>query len=75
MTPAFDKEENETAPDRERLEPCAFPKKKFFRVDEAVVEVAMKYGAAIFVPDSMPPAKVEVAEVVAMMAPTERLPF
>ena len=32
------------------------------KVEVAVVEVALKYGAAIFDHDSIPPAKVEVAE-------------
>ena len=39
---------------------------------EVAVEVAIKYGAAIFVPDSIPPEKVEVADVVDMREPTER---
>ena len=33
-------------------------KRKFWRVEEAVVEVALKYGAPILVPDSMPPENV-----------------
>jgi hypothetical protein len=36
------------------------------KVEVAVVEVALKYGAAILVPDSIPPEKVEVALEVAV---------
>ena len=40
-------------------------------VEEAVVDVAMKYGAAIFVPDSIPPLKVVVPPFVNLLRPLQ----
>ena len=45
------------------------------KVEVAVVEVALKYGAPILVPDSMPPENVEVAVVVAVKEPMTKFPF
>ena len=60
MTPAFEREPKATAPESDRLEPWPAVKKKFCKVEEAEVEVALKYGAPIDLQASRPPAKVEV---------------
>jgi len=61
MTPALVSEEKEAAPLNESDVPWPAVKKKFCKVEEAEVEVALKYGAPINVPASIPPENVEVA--------------
>ena len=60
MTPALVSEEKEAAPLNESDVPWPAVKKKFCKVEEAEVEVALKYGAPIDLQASRPPAKVEV---------------
>jgi hypothetical protein len=48
-------------------------KRKFWRVEEAVVEVALKYGAPILVPLSMPPEYVVVPVLVNLFRPVKVL--
>ena|SRR6185369_10857284 len=66
MTPAFVREAKPIAPERVKFEPCEAVNEKAWREEEAVVEVALKLGAATNFPDSIPPEYVEVAVEVAI---------